>query len=214
MTDQGTPTSENATEPTPSPEERTDERTFTQKDVDKIAGNRAKEAGKAAEKAAYTRLLEELGAESLDEIKEGYQGFKTVEAETQTEAEKARADAEKLKVERDEAKSATEAANKRADERLIKAELKLQLLAEGARKDRLEKMIRDADLSDVEIDGEEVKNLAPVVKTLKDDEYPEWFGSDEKPSGSKPSPQVSGPTTTQTDKEVEEASRARIAAAL
>lgn len=57
---------------------------FTQEDVNKIAGNRAKEA----EQRAINNLLKRAGAESVDEVLEGYKGFKTVEEESKTEAEK------------------------------------------------------------------------------------------------------------------------------
>lgn len=166
-----TPTPENP--PTPTPEEKS----FSQKDVDKIAGNRAKDAAKSAEKTAYERLLTELGAESLDDLKEGYKGFKIVQEETQTEADKAKAEAERIKGERDEARKATEEALKLADDRLIQADLKGALRDGGIQAEYLPLALRLADTSTVEITDGEVKGVSDVVEAVKQ-ASPVWFGAE------------------------------------
>lgn len=76
-------------------EEDSRERTFTQKDMDKVAGQRAKEAKKAAYDAAMREIAEKAGAESVDEVIAGHQSFKTIEEETQGEADKERKAREK-----------------------------------------------------------------------------------------------------------------------
>lgn len=166
--DPQSPTPENPSEPTP------EEKSFSQKDVDKIAGNRAKDAAKSAEKAAYERLLTELGAESLDDIKEGYKGFKVVQEETQTETDKAKVEAERIKGERDEARKATEEALKLADDRLIQADLKGALRDGGIQAEYLPLALRLADTSTVEITDGEVQGISDVVEAVKK-ASPVWF---------------------------------------
>lgn len=65
---------------------------FTQDDVNKLTGTARKEA----RQAAINDLLKKAQAESIDEVIEGYQGFKTVEEATQTEADKLKAQLEKV----------------------------------------------------------------------------------------------------------------------
>lgn len=72
------------------PEESISEKanSFTQEDVNKLVGNTRKEA----KQTAVNELLKRAGAETLDEVLEGYQGFRTIEEESKTEAEKLQAE--------------------------------------------------------------------------------------------------------------------------
>lgn len=216
---QGQPTPENEVDTDSQQEEKkseesSGERTFTQKDMDKVAGQRAKEAKKAAYEAAMRDILEKAGAESIDEVIQGHQSFKTIEEETATETEKERKAREKAEARAQEAEQKAQEAQAHANSILIKSELKASLIGEGARSDRLARLIKEADLSEVEVDEDEVKNLKPVIETLKQ-EIPEWFGSDEQPAGSRPSSRAAtGPTNQQIDKEIAEREKYRVASAL
>lgn len=86
MTDQvQEPTPPAETQPEASSHEKA--KGFTQEDVNKPVGNTPKEA----KQTAMMDLVKRVGANSIDEVIEGYQGFKTVEEESKTEAEKLQA---------------------------------------------------------------------------------------------------------------------------
>lgn len=143
---------------------------FHAKEFERVGKKIRSEGGEAKEK----EIAEALGV-TLEEAKQIVEDHKTTQELIETETERARKAKETAEKERDDAKALADSNSKLANERLIKAELKLELITEGARKDRLAKILRDADLSGVEIEDEEVKNLSPVVTALKE-EYPEWFG--------------------------------------
>jgi len=65
---------------------------FTQKDVDKIAGYRAKEAGEAA----INDFLKKAEADSIDDVLEGYQTYRMLQEESTTEAERLQGELQKL----------------------------------------------------------------------------------------------------------------------
>lgn len=64
------------------------QRAFTQEDVNRIAANEKREG--------RSSVLGELGFDDLDELKEAIEAYRTIEAETQTEAEKYQKELEKL----------------------------------------------------------------------------------------------------------------------
>ena len=210
MEDQGQPTPETEPKDAPDEEPKEPEAKYTDKDVDRLKGS-ARREGK---QTAINELLGELEVESVEDIKALVEAYKTIEEETQTEADRAKKDAETFKAERDKLKEERDEALKLADQRLIQSELKASLIGEGARKDRLAKLLKEADLSEVEVGEDGVKNLEPVIKALKED-IPEWFGEDDKPSGSRPSPKPADNVTQhQQDKELVTAERGRVASAL
>ncbi len=133
---------------------------FTQGDVDKIAGNRAKEAAATARK----KLLEELGIENPDDPKalESVKGKLTAAAE----AEQAKLTAEQkltkqiadLEKERDEAKATAESANAKRLADRVDSQIKDLATAAGA--------LHPADV----IDYLRTKQTDKVAALLKADE--------------------------------------------
>lgn len=81
----GQPTPETAETPAPEQEERT----FTQKDVNKLAGS--------ARKEARTAFLNDLGFEKPEELKAFVEEYRSVQEATKTEADRLREDLETYK---------------------------------------------------------------------------------------------------------------------
>jgi hypothetical protein len=118
---------------------------FTQKDLDRIIGERL-----AAEKAKYDQQLKDAQA---------------LAGKNETE---------KLTIERDQAvQRATEARDKAA-EKVARTEAKVAAIAAGANPQRVDAIVRNADLAAAVKDGEvdEAAVKAAVEKVLG--EYPEW----------------------------------------
>jgi hypothetical protein len=157
----GQPTPEAAPETTPQASEA-QERAFTQKDVNKLAGN--------ARKEARTAFLIELGVEKPDDLKAIVEAHRTMEEEMSTEADKARKTAEK-------AEAGRQAAEERYTNTLREFALRDALRDSGINPDRLKGAMRLADMSSLEVDKEgNVSGLDEVVEAVKEDS-PEWFGS-------------------------------------
>jgi len=66
--------------------------TFTQEDVNKIVGNRAQEA----KQSAINDLLSKAEADSIDDVLEGYQTYRMLQQESETEAERLQGELQKL----------------------------------------------------------------------------------------------------------------------
>lgn len=156
--------------------------------------------GKETEEKSVRDLIAELGTDDLDElllaaVPEKFVAKDKVEdivkERLNSEREQRKAEAERKALEEQnqfkelyeqqkERAEQLEADKKASDElartRLINNELKLALRDKGARTDRIDRLVRDADLSSIEIDGEEVKGLDPVVASLEKG-TPEWFSA-------------------------------------
>jgi hypothetical protein len=106
MTENPNPVTPPAQPPTPAtPPAQGEERRFTQAEVDVMMGERAKRAAEAA----ITKLLTDVGYENIDGLKKDtVEARKKREAEM-SEAQKAQADAEAARKERDEYKATLEA---------------------------------------------------------------------------------------------------------
>ena len=118
---------------------------FTQKDLDRIIGERL-----AAEKAKYDQQLKDAQA---------------LAGKNETE---------KLTIERDQATQRAQEATQKAAERVAKTEAKVAAIAAGANPQRVDAIVRNADLAGAVKDGEvdEAAVKAAVEKVLT--EYPEW----------------------------------------
>lgn len=151
-----------ATESTEAPQES---KGFTQEDVNKIAGNRAKEA----RQAAINDLLEKTGAESIDDVLSAYEEYQGIQEAVTTEADRANQRAEKL-----EARAKT--AEERYTNTLREFALRDSLRDSGINPERLKGALRLADMSSLEVDSEgNVSGLEEVVEAVRT-ESPEWFG--------------------------------------
>jgi hypothetical protein len=130
-------------------------RTFTQADVDKIAGRRASEG----EKAAARRLLEELGVKDVGEAK------KVIEAARKA-AEKDKTELERERTKATEAAAAAESAKREAA--TAKAQLKIDrlLLDAGAQPGRLGRLSKMVFVEiDDDADDDAIKEAIESVKT-------------------------------------------------
>jgi hypothetical protein len=159
-----------------------EERTFTQKDLNKAAGARAKEA----EQRAINRILEQTGAESIDDVLSGFSEYQGIQEAVTTEADRANERAEKL-----EARAKT--AEERYTNTLREFALRDSLRDAGINPERLKGAMRLADTSALEVDSEgNVSGLDEVVEAVRE-EAPEFFGA-----SSEARPRVNAPQTNGT----------------
>ena len=142
-------------------------RTFTQSELDKIVGRRAK----TAETAARTALLAELGVEDLGGLKGLLEEKRKNDEAAMTEAERARADAQRAKAEAEAERSAAQAER-------IQARLSLMLLTGEApvQTSRLDDALELAQKPLREAEGDEDDRIAAAVDRVRE-RFPEWFAS-------------------------------------
>ena len=166
------------------------EQAFSQKDVNKIAGERAKEA----EQRAIGRLLQDTGYESADDLKAA-----ALEQAQRRESEETAADkAEKAKAKAEERATAAE---ERYTNTLREFALRESLRDAGINPERLKGAMRLAETSALEVDKEgNVSGLDEVVEAVRE-EAPEFFGPQEKPRVNAPQTNGTGVSTpaNQTD---------------
>lgn len=187
--------------------------------------------GKQTEEPSIKDLIGKLSTDELDDLILGAAPDKFVSKDKveeivterlNSEREQRKAEAERTALEeQNEFKQLYEKEKERAEKleadqkaaselartRLINNELKLALLEKGARGDRINRLINEADVSSVEVDGEEVKNLDPVVASLEKD-TPEWFGASAQDiPGSPPAGDPSQLTNEKRKEQAEIASR-------
>lgn len=154
---------------------------FHQSELNRVAGNTRGEGRNAREQ----EIAQELGV-SVEKAKEIIEAHNQAEELTKTEIEKKDEELRNKDAALAQANQEKEDALKLADRRLVTSELRASLIAAGARADRVSRLVRDADVSKVEIQRdeaagtEEVKNLEAVIETAKQ-ETPEWFDADYEP---------------------------------
>lgn len=142
-------------------------KTFTQSDVDKIVGRRAK----AAETAARNALLAELGVDDLGGLKATLEAKRQADEANMTEAEKLRADAAKAKAEAEAEKAAATA--ERIQSRLSRAMLSGDAPIQPT---RLEDALELAQRPLREAEGDEDDRITAAVDRVRE-RFPEWFAS-------------------------------------
>lgn len=142
-------------------------KTFTQSDVDKIVQRRAK----AAETAARSALLAELGVEDVSGLKATLEAQRKKDEESMTEAERLKADAARAKAEAEAEKAA--AAAERIQSRLSRAMLSGDAPIQPG---RLEDALELAQRPLREADGDEDDRIAAAVDRVRE-RFPEWFAS-------------------------------------
>jgi hypothetical protein len=142
-------------------------KTFTQSDVDKIVGRRAK----AAETAARNALLAELGVDDLGGLKATLDAKRQADEANMTEAEKLKAEAARAKAEAEAEKAAATA--ERIQSRLSRAMLSGDAPIQPG---RLEDALELAQRPLREADGDEDDRIAAAVDRVRE-RFPEWFAS-------------------------------------
>ena len=175
--------------------EATEERTFTQADLKKIAANEKREG----KNSAISELLEKArevnpDIESIDDVLAGYSEYAGIQEAVTTEADRANERAERLEK---RAKSAEE----RYTNTLREFALRDSLRDAGINPERLKGAMRLADTSALEVDREgNVSGLEEVVEAVRE-EAPEFFGSTERQRVSAPQTNGTGVSTpaNQTD---------------
>ena len=166
--------------------EATEERTFTQADLKKIAANEKREG----KNSAISELLEKArevnpDIESIDDVLAGYSEYAGIQEAVTTEADRANERAERLEK---RAKTAEE----RYTNTLREFALRDSLRDAGINPERLKGAMRLADTSALEVDKEgNVSGLDEVVEAVRE-EAPEFFGE------GLPKPRVNAPQTNGT----------------
>lgn len=141
---------------------------FTQEDVNKIAGNRAKEA----KQTAINDLLSKAGAESVDDILAAY-------TERQQQAERQKTEADRAEDARKKAEAKAQQAEERYEGTLRQYAVRDALRDSGINSERLPLALKVADLSSLELDGEgNVSGVDTVVEGIRE-ASPEWFADTE-----------------------------------
>lgn len=144
--------------------------TFTQKDLNKVAGQRAKEA----EQRAINRILEQTGAESIDDVLSGFSEYQGIQEAVTTEADRANEKAERLE-------KRAKAAEERYTSTLRDYALRDALRDAGINPERLKGAMRLADASALQVDKDgNVSGIEDVVEAVRE-EAPEFFGTSERP---------------------------------
>lgn len=156
---QNTEVTENTETTPPEP------RVFSQDDVNKIVGNRAKEA----EQRAINTLLKKAGAQSVDEILGKYKEHKEYEEKTKSETERLQEQLQQLTQEREQKVA-------QANKRVIDSELRVALLAAGINPQRVTQAMRQVETGALEVDENgKVQGLDEAVQSVKES-VSEWFG--------------------------------------
>ena len=155
-------------QPTPEVNVTQEAQGFTQEDVNKIVGSRAKEA----RQAAINDLLEKTGAESIDDVLAAYTEYSEIQEAVTTEADRA-----------EKAREKAEAKAKQAEERytstLREYALRDALRDSGINPGRIPQALKIADSQALEIDADgNVSGVEDVVEAVKE-ASPEWFGTTE-----------------------------------
>lgn len=153
------------------------DRTFTQADVDRIAGRRASEG----EKAATRKLMEDLGVTDAKEAKRLLDAARAADEKNKTDLQKAQDLA---------AQHETSAQQSKREAAEAKLQLKIdrKLLKAGADTGRLERISKNVfiDLPD-DADDSAIDTAIEAMKS----ETPEWFKTDD--SGDTTKPKKTGP---------------------
>lgn len=149
--------------------ETTEERTFTQADLKKIAANEKRDG----RQAAINDLLDKTGAESIDDVLAAYTEYQGIQEAVTSEADRANERAERL-----------EKRAKQAEERyastLREYALRDALRDSGINSGRLPLALKVADLSALELDGSGiVSGVESVVESIRE-ASPEWFATEER----------------------------------
>lgn len=145
---------------------------FSQKDINKAAG-KARDEGR---QAALRELLGDLGVDSPETLKQVISNHREAEEAKKSDAEKMAKALEKAAKERDEAQSSKAAATQAATEMARRSEAQLKAITSGVKPERIQAVLKLADLSDVEVsddfsvDGETVLQRIEAVL----EEYPEF----------------------------------------
>ncbi len=103
--------------PTPPKQEHSDDKKFSQADVDRIVGERAQRAAEAA----TSKLLETLGVKDADELKTKLGKFAELEKNQLSEKERLEKELQEQKGKAEKAEQDRKDANARANEKLIRA---------------------------------------------------------------------------------------------
>lgn len=139
---------------------------FTQADVDRLLGERAKRADEVVTKT----LLEGLGLKSLDDLKAVVKKAGDLEAAQLTELDKAKKAAEKAEADRLKLETETKAQIERANERLMRAAVMAEAMKPdyGFRADALNDVWLFVDRAGIKpkAEGDDFEGIATALKKV------------------------------------------------
>lgn len=177
---------------------------YTDADVDKLKGNARTEARERRDR----ELMEKYNIGTLEDLDSIVQSHRETEEANRSDVEKAEARAGTLETELQTANTELEEAYSTIARVVTDAELKLALINEGAREDKLEKLLREADRDAIDVDENgSVTGIKDEVKRLKKEEA-DWFGSVQR-AGVPLSPSGSGGASKGNAEEARRAERER-----
>lgn len=150
-------------QPSEAQSQQTEERTFTQADLNKIAANEKRDG----KQAAISELLKQTGAESIDDVLSAYTEYKGIQEAVETEADKAKKAHKKAE---DRAKTAEEKYTTTVREFALRDALR----DAGINSARLPLALKVADMSTLDVSEDGVAGVEDAVEALKE-ASPEWF---------------------------------------
>lgn len=194
---QPTETAENQREAgTANPPGQEETRTFTQDQVNELMGKTRKQA----EKSAQSKILEQLGVDSIDTVAETLKAQKEREEQELGEIEKAKREAEQARQEADQARA-------EAAQRSLRADLTVALAkGQPINPERVEMALAVAIPHAASLDSDDP--IGETVEWVKA-QSPEWFQQQEQTNGSKPPPSAQQRTQAQQPGSSDPASTAR-----
>lgn len=138
--------------------------TFTQADLDAIAGRTRAEARQAAEK----EILQALGVDNVDAARAAVEAARAAEDAQKTEVQRLTDERDRLAKEAEEARASANAT-------FAMTRVEGALRDAGIKPDRIPAALRLADLGGITVTGTEVSGITEAVESVKQ-ASPEWFG--------------------------------------
>ncbi|WP_273843917.1 hypothetical protein [Rubrobacter calidifluminis] len=162
---------EETTQPPAESGEKKTEETLPKSLVEQLIADRAKRA----ESSAISKLVEELGVESVDEMRQIISDYREAEAEVKDELDEWQERHGRLEKQYAETQQRLEELTGRYTTLLKRQALERALIEAGVKRSRLAHAIKHADLSAIELsEGGEASGAGEVAKAVKE-EVPEFF---------------------------------------
>jgi hypothetical protein len=180
------PPAENTPEETPQAK-------WTDQDLDKFKGTARLDGKNIGKDDERQRWLDQLGVKDEDEAKNLIESQRQYQQEHQTELQAAQTQLAALQEQLSDARSEVETAQVQLDQARAHAELRVALIEAGANPKRVQKILNDDEMPEVEVTEGQVNadHVKAFVAQAKD-EWAEFFGGQRQ--GIPASPQPGGST--------------------
>lgn len=168
------------------------EKKHTDEDLNKFKGSARQEGRNTGTSAERQRWLDELGVKDEDEAKTLISSYRQHQQANQTELEIAQQQVADMQEKLADAQTEVETAQLLVDESRVHAELRVALIEAGVNPGRVQKILNDEDMPEVEVAEGKVNqdHVKAYVEEAKN-EWSEFFGSSR---GIPPSPPPGGTT--------------------